>query len=280
MTRGIVVLAQNNKKVNYVKQACLLALSLQVTNPETKISIISNNRIPLKYKKLFDKIIRIPWNDGARFSDWKVENRWKIYHVTPYDETMVLDTDMLVLQNIDSWWNFLSKYDLYFTSRVETYRKETVTSNFYRKTFVENNLPNLYTGLYYFKKCDKSHEFFQWLELVVNNWELFFGKYASRNYNNWLSLDVSAAIVAKILGIENEITNKKATIPTFTHMKPMIQGWREPADRWQDSVGVYFSKDCKLKIGNHLQSGIFHYTEKDFLTDEMLDTYGKYLNVG
>ena len=279
MNRGIVVLAQNSKKINYVLQACLLAMSLKVTNPDEKISIITNNRVPKDYKPLFDKIIRIPWGDAAVKSDWKVENRWKIYHVTPYDETIVLDTDMLVLQNIESWWNFLSKYDLYFTSRVETYRGETVVSDYYRKTFTVNKLPNLYSGLYYFKKCNKSYEFFKWVELVTNNWEMFYGKFTPKNYNNWLSFDITAAIVTKILNIENEITNKKAMIPTFTHMKSKVQGWIDPTDRWQDAVGVYFSKDCRLKIGNHQQSGIFHYTEKDFITDEILETYRNYLNV-
>jgi hypothetical protein len=279
MTKGIVVISQNTKKVNYVEQACLLAMSLQVTNPELKISIVTNNRVPEKYKSFFDKIIKIPWSDSAKNSEWKVENRWKVYHVTPYDETIVLDTDMIVLQDIGAWWNFLSNYDLFFTSRVETYRGETVTSDYYRKTFTINNLPNLYSGLYYFKKCKKSYEFFSWLELVTSNWELFYGKYTPKNYNNWLSFDISAAIVTKILDIEHEITNKKITIPTFTHMKPKIQGWKEPINRWQDAVGVYISEDCKLKIGNHQQTGIFHYTEKDFITDEILTTYRNFLNV-
>jgi len=279
MTKGILVISQNTKKVNYVEQACLLAMSLQVTNPELKISIVTNNEVPARYKSLFDNIIKIPWTDSAKNSEWKVENRWKVYHVTPYDETIVLDTDMIVLQDISSWWNFLSNYDLFFTSRVETYRGETVTSDYYRKTFTINKLPNLYSGLYYFKKCKKSYEFFSWLELVINNWELFYGKYTPKNYNKWLSLDISAAIVTKILDIEHEITNKKTTIPTFTHMKPRIQGWKESIDKWQNAVGVYFSKDCKLKIGNHQQTGIFHYTEKDFVTKEILQIYRNYLNV-
>jgi hypothetical protein len=279
MTKGIVVLAQNNNTTDYVEQACLLAMSVSVTNPNTNISIVTNDSIKPEYVQFFDKIIQIPWGDNANLSGWKVENRWKIYHVSPYDETIVLDTDMLVLQDISAWWNFLSNYDLYFTSRVETYRGETVTNSYYRKTFIVNNLPDLYSGLYFFKKCKKSHEFFTWLELVMNNWELFFGIYTPKSYNNWLSVDVSVAIVAKILNIENEITNKKSKIPTFTHMKPMIQGWNNPTPRWQDAVGVYFSDDCKLKIGNHCQTGIFHYTEKDFLSKNILETYRNYLNV-
>jgi len=279
MNRGIVVLAQNNKKTDYVLQACLLAMSLKVSNPSEKISIVTNNRIHKDYKPLFDKIIRIPWNDSAKNSNWKVENRWKIYHVTPYEETIVLDTDMLIFQNIDSWWNLFSKYDLFFTTNVITYRGETITDNYYRKAFVANELPNIYTGLYYFKKSIKAHEFFTWLEIVVNNWELFYGKYNRQSYNKWLSMDISAAIVTKILNIEHEITNKRAKFPTFVHMKPKIQGWKENIESWQDAVGIYLSDDCKLKIGNYLQNSIFHYTEDSFVTDEIINVYRNYLNV-
>jgi hypothetical protein len=279
MSRGIVVLAQNNKKDDYVLQSCLLAMSLKVTNPDEKISIITNNRVPKDYKVLFDNIIQIPWNDDAKNSNWKVENRWKIYHATPYEETIVLDTDTLVLQHIDSWWKFLSNYDLYFTSQVKTYRGETVNNDYYRKTFTVNNLSNLYSAFFYFKKSKKSYEFFKWLELVTNNWELFYGKYTPKCYNNWLSFDISAAIVTKILDTESEITNKKVEIPILTHMKPRIQGWIEPVDRWQDVVGSYLSKDCNLKIGNYQQKGIFHYTEKDFVNEELIQTYRNYLNV-
>ena len=54
---GIVVLAQNLDTVDYVQQACLLAMSVSVTNPGTKISIITDNSVPPEYVKLFDKIL-------------------------------------------------------------------------------------------------------------------------------------------------------------------------------------------------------------------------------
>ena len=60
MSQGIVVLAQNLPDVNYVNQATLLAMSLKHTNPETKISIITNDEV--EQQILFDHIIPIPWN--------------------------------------------------------------------------------------------------------------------------------------------------------------------------------------------------------------------------
>jgi hypothetical protein len=279
MSKGILVLAQNNSTVDYVEQACLLAMSLKVTNPNTDISIVTNDAVPDVYKHLFDKIIPIPFNDDAASVDWKIENRWKLYHATPYDQTMVLDTDMLVLQDIASWWKFLENYKLYFTSKVFTYRGEVVTSDYYRKAFTANNLPNLYSGLHYFEKSDLALEFYTWLELVMQNWELFYGMYVKENYPGRVSVDVSAAIVAKILDCDESITNKYASFPTFTHMKPYIQNWNRTPEKWQDCLGVYINRNCEIKIGNFSQSGILHYTEKDFVTPEIIERYRNYLHV-
>ena len=44
-------------------------------------------------------------------------------------------------------------------------------------------------------------------------------------------------------------------------------------------VGSYLTDDLTLKIGNHLQSGIFHYTEKEFLSDDKIKKYEKALNI-
>ena len=117
MTKGIIVLAQNNATDDYVEQSALLAMSLRYYN-DVPISIITDDKVPEEYISLFDKIIPIPFGDSAEDSEWKVENSWKIYHASPYDETIVMDTDMLVLQNIDTWWNFLSNYKVFYTSNV------------------------------------------------------------------------------------------------------------------------------------------------------------------
>ena len=110
MSNGILVLAQNNETVNYVEQAQLLAMSLKHTNPDVKISLVTNNDV--EFVNLFDNIIPIPWHDDAFSTEWKIENRWKLYHVSPYDKTIVMDTDMIVLQDISEWWKFLNNYKL------------------------------------------------------------------------------------------------------------------------------------------------------------------------
>ena len=78
MKNNFTMLAQNSN-VDYVQQAYLSAMSIRATNKEAKICLITNDNVSKKYKQVFDDIVDIPWGDHAKDSEWKIENRWKIY---------------------------------------------------------------------------------------------------------------------------------------------------------------------------------------------------------
>ena len=267
MSNGICLVAQNNKKTDYVRQAYALALSALSQNPRLNISLITNNKIPLTYKKVFDKIIDIPWGDLAENSQWKIENRWKVYHMTPYQNTIVLDVDMLVLDDIgQTWQHFCNNKSLLFTKNVKTYRGETVVSRYYRKTFDANNLPNVYAGYYQFSKCDEALRFFDLLDVIMQNWEIFYKKYAQKNQQKWCSVDVSVAIALKILDMQGYAVENSNL--TFTHMKPYVQNLQNTQEKWLDMLSVDYGDG--IYINGYKQSGILHYVEDEFLTDDMV----------
>jgi hypothetical protein len=270
MSKGFCLLAQNNDTTDYIRQAYALALSLHKYNKGQKISLITNDPVPASYLHAFDKIIAIPWDDNAEGAKWKIQNRWKVYHASPYDETIVLEADMLILNDITHWWKELGKRDLFFVSNVRTYRDELVTSTYYRKTFKANTLPNLYSACHYFKKGDVAKEFFNLVEIIINNWQLFYGKFASEEYQKWCSMDVSCALASKILGNETEITDPKSFI-TFTHMKPHVQEWGQVPEQWTKVIGKYYRPDGTLILGNYVQKGLLHYVEDEFLTDNIIE---------
>lgn len=264
MNRGIFLFAQNSD-INYVRQACFCAYSIKQSNPNISVTLATNDFVPEKYIKYFDNIIDIPGDDLAESENWKVSNRVKIYNLSPYEETIVLDVDMLVLSDISKWWENLENYDLYFTSNPITYKGEIVTSNYYRKTFTENYLPNIYVGVHYFKKSELAQEFYAWLDIIVKNWKEFYNQHLENKKPSFCSIDVCAAIAIKIMDCQHQVTNKSKTYPTFIHMKSQCQNWRRPVSYWQDYVDVYFTEDFDFKIGNFKQSGVFHYTENNFV---------------
>jgi len=274
MSKGFLVLAQNSN-VDYVRQAYAFALSIKSTQPNiNNISIVTNDAVPEEYQAAFDQIIPIPFNDAASNSTWKVENRWKLYYASPYDETIIFDTDMLVLDNIEGVWKFVNDRDLFFTSSVIDYKRRVIDNPTYRKMFVANDLPNLYSGMCYFRKSDTALEFFKLLEFITYNWENMYNRVAPKNMQNFYSLDVSVAIAATILGIDNIITNKNSPF-TFTHLKPALQGWDPIPKSCLSQLLINFTDTNNLYLNNFRQRGVFHYVEDEFLTDEII----KKLNV-
>jgi len=272
--KGFVIYAEGS---DYVMQAYLAALSIHASNNQFPVSLVTNETVNDRFRWIFDKIIEIPWYTPSKHA-LATENRWKLFHATPYYETVVLDADTLVLENLNYAWKFFENYDLYFPTTVYTYRKEIIESDYYRKAFTANQLPNFYNCFCFFKKEKLAQEFFEWVETVSKNWELFYGHFCSEFYPKEPSMDVTTAIVSKILDCDTVSSNQNQSIPEIIHMKSQAQNWKNATSQWQDRVGVYLSPDLQLKIGNHRQDSVFHYTENDFCTWDKIEKYEKRVN--
>ena len=270
MNKGIVLFVQQNSKTDYLKQAVACALSIKKFNPTEKVCLITDIEVPSKYQSVFDVIKDTPGEDFAKASDWKVENRCKIYDIAPFQKNIVLDVDMLVLENIEHWWTALENYELYYTNKVRTYRNEWVTSNYYRKVFEENQLPNVYCGFHYFIKNENNKKFYDTLKEVVTNYKQFANKFTIHHTQKWCSMDVATAIVVKMLNKEHQVFSNHKFL-TFTHMKPKCLNWKSSVNHWNEQLDYMMNKNCELFVGNIKQQGIFHYVEDSFLTEEIME---------
>lgn len=278
-TRGYIVIAQNTAEVDYLRQAYALALNLKqtqstVSNLTVCVDEKTREQLLPKHTRVFDNIIDIPWGDAAENeASWKINNKWKYFYMTPYDETVVLDTDMLFPTDVSHWWDILSQRDVWATTKVRTYRGDIVESDYYRQYFTANELPNVYTAFFYFKQSDLAAELFAMTEIIFQHWQRFFHRYMPKGKPEWLSGDVAFALAMQLLGIENECTRENIdAVPTFTHMKSHVQNVKGANlnAKWTDSLPTYY-KDCKnFKVGNFQQTLPFHYVEKDWLTEKMI----------
>ena len=61
-------------------------------------SIITNDTVEKQFENCLIHIIEISWHEET-VCFYDTQNRWKAYHVSPYEETIVLDTDMLFLSD-------------------------------------------------------------------------------------------------------------------------------------------------------------------------------------
>jgi len=268
MDNGFLIYASGS---DYIKQAYLCGLSIERFN-NFPISLVTTDDtyITEKIKNFFDKIIIVPPDLNHRYH---ISNRSSLYFLSPYENTIVFDSDTIILENFDKKWQEL--YDqnfIYYPTDAFTYRNVKVTNNFYRKAFVDNNLPNIYTGCYFFKQCNESDKFYSLLKIVADNWPEFYKIYLGKDKLNLPSMDILTAITDKMLKV-NSI--KQKSFFKFIHMKNRIQDWKINANSWLDTIPYYINDDSELFVGNHKQSGVFHYVIKDFCNDFIIDTFEK-----
>jgi hypothetical protein len=265
MTRGYLVMAQGD----YLDMAIALAESIKKTQSTVNnISIIVDCDVT-KHSAV-DHFIELP-ADISGNAEWKIHNRCQFYDLSPYNETVILDADMLFLNDVSWWWKHMSTYELLLSSRVKTYRGDWVKRSPYRKTFVANQLPDVYSAFVYFKRTPLVEEFFALVTSIVQNWNEWITRYAPEEQQLWPSIDVAMAIAVKILDCEAETTTTRS-YPTFTHMKSGCQGWARYSEDWRVHLGVYPHAD-QLCLGDYIQSDVLHYVAKDFATPKVLEIF-------
>lgn len=281
MSKGFFTIAQGEQ---YHRLAYALALSLKLSQKEygrLSVGMTADEieKLPKKYLEVFDEVVEIPDGDDATNSTWKLENEWKAIDMSPYDETIKLDADMFFPEDISAWWDYFHHLDAYFVTKPVTYRGDIIASDYYRKTFTESGLPNIYTAFFYFKKNPKTHELFDLAKLIFQNWEQFFYEYLKPEHRpTFVSTDVVFALASKLL---DYIGNHSIHIPTFVHMKTKLQNWPEKFENenWTELIPTYFNNSCQLRIGNYLQNRPVHYHVKDFMTDKKIEKMERRLGI-
>ena len=183
MSRGVVLIANNNEKVDYLLQAIYSAkrikryLNLPVTLiTESYDTLISRYTTE---KAVFDKIISVSPNtnntskvyrDGQDVSfnlEFKNSTRCLVYDLTPYEETIVLDTDVIVSNDVflkcfDQMHDFL----IYKTSfDVSSYRQ---IKEF--KSIVDQGVDFYWATCIFFRKTDLTRMFFDLIEHIYENY--------------------------------------------------------------------------------------------------------------
>ena len=268
MNFGYLLFVKKSPDTDYLKLAYALALSIKHTQKPgyDKVALVIDD--PSLLEKLnsawvFDYVIE--WGQEA---GW--DGRSWMDQLTPFDYTVCLDADMLFLRDYSHWVDyFIENTNLYVCNKAYTYRDEIITDKFYRKTFVDSNLPDLYSFYTFFKKTDESLEFFSMGRYIIKNQDVFANLYL-KNRPKIVGTDEAFALAAKILDVRDQISYE-LDFPKVVHLKPMVQNWPWSADRVTDHIGFYFNEDAQLKIGNYKQDSIIHYVEKDLMTDEYIN---------
>ena len=193
--------------------------------------------------------------------------------MTPYKETVILDTDMIFPTDVSHWWDIMCDKDIWACTNVKTYRGEPIVDYHYRLHLKNNKMPNVYTAFFYFKQSPLAEEFFKMTQIIFENWERFYFKYMPKGKPDWLSADVAFSLAIQILGIEDETTMDHMTeLPTFIHMKSQVQNIPTSLmeEDWTKSIPTYYNKYNNFKVGNFQIVYPFHYVEKHWMDQEKI----------
>lgn len=266
--QGFLTIAANTDTVDYLKLAYCQALNIKATQRMNKFAVIVDRKtascLTEKHKKVFDYIIE---TDNSEFGPFGLET--KVFSLTPFKETIKLESDLLITTSIDHWWTAFRLRDIVLSTGCKDYQQNIGTSRKYRKLFDDNALPDVYTGLMYFRFTQTAANFFNKTSDIFSNWNAV--QETLLNCRDTVpTTDVVYALTASLIGTE------LCTLPgldflNFVHMKPAINKFDE--DLTFKEVFVTEFDRGTIRINNVNQYHPIHYYDKDFITDEMIDYY-------
>lgn len=253
MSKGFVIMAQDTKKVSYTKCAEALAFSIKRVMPSANVTIITTDMLP--------------YGDLDLTSDWKLANDWQVYDASPYEYTIKLEADMILPRSIEHWWDVLASRDVVVCDTIRNFKGSISTNRGYRKFIDDNDLPDCYNAITYFKKSDTAKEFFGVVRHVFENWEEY-KQFLKCNPDEKVSTDWAYSLACHILGKERTML-PGFTEMSMTHMKQFINDM--PSEDWTDTL-VHEILPNALRINTYSQEYPFHYHVKSF-ADVLLESY-------
>lgn len=190
MTSGVLMFAHNNREIDYGMMAHVSARYIE-KNLKVPVSLVTDtgtvnwlNKKDANLISVFDKIILTddltqPDTQDKRFYDGSIDYkktsfkngfRPRSFELTPYDKTLVIDTDVLIkndrLKNI---WD--SESDFMINSKHVDLAHERNSAEFKRVS--EYTVDFYWATAFYFKKTKWTETFFNLCQYINENYDYY-----------------------------------------------------------------------------------------------------------
>ena len=269
--QGFMTIAQNTADVDYLRLAYVQAMSIKLTMPGSLYAVaVDKNtleQVTEQHRKVFDYVITIE-NDLAQDETWKLSNEWQAFYLTPFKETIKLESDIVFTRSIAHWWTAFRLKNVVLSTGCRDYKQELSNSREYRKLFDDNELPDTYNGLMYFRYTREATQFFTLAEQIFKNWAHLRDNVLLNCRDDNPTTDVVYALTAKLIGVED--CTLSLDFINFVHMKPAINKWTSTP--WPELVMCETDLPM-VRIANTNQYHPIHYHEKTWVTDELVKEY-------
>lgn len=246
---------------DYLRMAYAQALSIKASQTNNNYAVIVDEAtfklVEPKHYLVFDHVGKLlePVNNP-------MEAEWQAYTLTPWDLTIKLDADMLLMSSIDHWWQHLAEHDIVMSTTAIDFRGNKITSRAHRKLFDDNLLPDVYTAFMFFQAGKDSSSIFYYAERFTKAW----ADSGIQTIDSKLKTDELFAVCARIVGAEK--VTLPIALPAFVHGKSEL--WGLGSVPWYEQLYTQWDND-KLRVGHHVQSLPFHYHHKEWLTDDIVE---------
>ena len=207
MSRGIVVFAFNTETVDYVQIAdCTSQLASHYLN--LPVTLITDHAADPKFR--YDNIITIdPQGDNFRDGNiqWRNFGRHYAYTLSPYQDTILLDCDYVVLDS-----SLTRLFDTEFDYKLMHHNTNYMGAVYERMG--ETSLPFIWATVVLFRKSKKAELLFDLVGKIERNYDYYRALYNIRegNYRN----DYAFAIANTILNGYNSNESQGIPWPMFT----------------------------------------------------------------
>jgi len=254
--KGFLITAIKSEKTDYLACARTLAKSIRYWQPESKVCLLTNYEYE-NVDNLFDyvKDFRYPVNDKNPFA-----NDWQIFFCSPFHETIKLESDIILTGSIDHWWSHLRKRDVVITQGCRNIYGHWSVERFYRRIFDQNNLPDLYNAITYWRLSKFSKDFFSQVRHIFDNWDHYYKLLTGIDNDFMPDTDLVYSIAATMVGKEN-VTLPSSDYPSFVHMKGKHNNFS--GENWTRHL-VWELDKGQLRINTFAQQYPVHYYEKIF----------------
>lgn len=198
MSRGVLMYAHNNTEIDYLKIACANALMVK-KNLKVPVSLVSDHGT-IKWGKetlgeeflneCFESIIITnkdkSFSNKRNFGDTSYNvktlqfyncNHWEAYHLTPYDETLFIDCDYLIMSPaLNACWGSVNDFMINHT----IYSPNDVISP-YTKNIDDLSIRLYWATVIYFKKSELAENIFELVKHIQENYNYYRDLYYFSN---------------------------------------------------------------------------------------------------
>ena len=192
MSNGVLCFANNNGKINYILQAQELAkrvrkyldlpTSIVTSTPcqvdESYFDKVIHSEHPMgNFKRYYDGAnthVNIPFNNAGRISS---------YDISPYDQTLVLDTDVIICNSdLKNAFDSIHDFQIYKDCTDLTTWRTHSEFNYIN----DKGIPFYWATVFCFKKTKQTKLFFELMKHIKQEWTHYSNVFelGSRNFRN------------------------------------------------------------------------------------------------